>query len=294
MIIQDAETAMCADIGGRDDQQDRVAVFNSDGGDLLVVADGLGGHEGGALAAQAVVDAAQDCLAEGARDAHQSPEERLAAVVEEAHRRIKAIGAGPGAASGGRSPHSTCVLLYVVEGVATWAHVGDSRLYRFEDGRLADRTFDHSVVEMMRLQGRITEEEMKTHPDQNRLYDALGGEQGPKPDFASKPVEVGDAYLLASDGVWEHVSNAQLEAVVRAEDFATALQELVVQAKSAGGPTCDNLALAGWRFGHACSGKTGFGQKLDSLWKRASGRRHLLGRRNILATTAIARQVRAT
>ena len=282
MIIHDAETAMCADIGGRDDQQDRVAVFNSDGGYLLVVADGLGGHEGGALAAQAVIDAAQDCLAGSVREAHQSPEERLAAVVEDAHHRIKTIGAGPGSASGGRSPHSTCVLLYVVEGVATWAHVGDSRLYHFEEGQLADRTFDHSVVEMMRLQGRITEEEMKTHPDQNRLYDALGGEHTPKPDFASKSVEVGDAFLLASDGVWEHVSNAQLEAVVRAEDFATALRELVVQAKSVGGPTCDNLALAGWRFGPACSDTTGFGQKLGSLWKRSSGRCHLLGRKGDL------------
>ena len=293
MIARQAETATWTDIGGRDDQQDRVAVFNSNGGDLLVVADGLGGHEGGALAAQAVIDAAQDCLSGSKRDARQSPEERLAAVVEDAHRRIKAIGAGAGAASGGRSPHSTCVLLYIVEGVATWAHVGDSRLYRFEEGRLVDRTFDHSVVEMMRLQGRITEEEMKTHPDQNRLYDALGGEQAPKPDFASKPVEVGDAFLLASDGVWEHVSNAQLEAVVRAEDFATALRELVVEAKSVGGPTCDNLALAGWRFGPACSDGTGFGQKLESLWKKASGRR-LLGRKDVFATTAIAQQVRAT
>ena len=240
------ETAACTDMGGRDEQQDRAAVFYGNGVQLLVVADGLGGHEGGGLAAQAVVDAAERRLAEvrGSPSTLQDTESHLAAIIAEAHSSINKIGSG----AGSESPHSTCVLLWISEGVATWAHVGDSRLYRFEDGRIAERTFDHSVVEMLRLRGRITEEEMKTHPDQNRLYEALGGTRTPKPTFGSKVVNGADGFLLASDGVWEHVSNAQLEGVLCAHDFEAALKELMVGAKLAGGPTCDNLAAAGWRW----------------------------------------------
>ncbi len=240
MTGAEAETATSIDVGGRGEQQDRVAVFESDGARLLVLADGLGGHDDGAAAAQAVVDAADDhpkCAG--------PPKEYLAAIITDAHSRINAI--GDEGRQVRRSAHSTCVLLHVANGVATWAHVGDSRLYRFENGRLADRTMDHSVVEMMRLRGRITEEEMKTHPDQNRLYEALGGEQAPKPDFDSKTLSTGDAFLLASDGVWEHVSDEQLEAVFDAADFAGALEDLVARAKSAGGPTSDNLSVAAWR-----------------------------------------------
>ena len=241
MTVAEAETATWIDIGGRDEQQDRVAVFESDEAYLLVLADGLGGHEDGAEAAQAVEDAARDhprCIG--------SPKEYLAGIVGDAHNRINAVGIE--GATVGRSPHSTCVLLHIANGMATWAHVGDSRLYRFENGRLAGRTIDHSVVEMMRLRGRITEEEMKTHPDQNRLYEALGGEHTPKPDFDSKTLGASDAFLLVSDGVWEHVSDAQLEAVFGASDFTGALEDLVAQAKSAGGPKCDNLSVAAWRY----------------------------------------------
>lgn len=241
MTAQGAETAMWTDIGGRENQQDRVAVFENHGAQLLVVADGLGGHEGGALAAQAVVDAARDHLDGSVR--LQATEVCLAEVVADAHCRIGAI-----ESPAGSSPHSTCVLLCIADGVATWAHVGDSRLYRFENGLLVDRTVDHSVVEMLRLRGRITEEEMKTHPDQNRLYEALGGAQTPKPDFDSKIIEAGDGFLLASDGIWEHVSNAQLEGAASAPDLSAALRDLVATAKSAGGPTCDNLAVVAWRF----------------------------------------------
>lgn len=236
------ETAVWVDAGGRQEQQDRAAVFESDSGQLLVVADGLGGHEAAEQAAQAVIDAAHDRFKRAVlfEDAAQ----QLGAIVDGAHRRIQAMGLS---AAGRGTPHSTCVLLYVGGGVASWAHVGDSRLYRFENGRLAARTTDHSVVEMMRLEGRITEEEMKTHPNQIRLYDCLGGARAPSPDFGSKVIEAGDAFLLASDGIWAYATNAQLEAVFKAADLAKALRELVARAKAAGGPTCDNLAVAGWR-----------------------------------------------
>ena len=238
------ETACFADIGGREDQQDRVQVIDGDGGDvqLLVLADGMGGHEGGALAAQAVIAAAHDEFQALGGAPVGDPAGLLARVVVSAHERINALGA-----EHGLKPHSTCVLLYIDPVATAWAHVGDSRLYRFADGRLAERTIDHSVVELMRLQGRITEDEMKTHPDKNRLYEALGGRQSPQVETAGKESAVGDGFLLASDGVWENVADADLEAVFQAEDLAEALRCLIEHAKAHGGPECDNLSTAAAR-----------------------------------------------
>ena len=236
-------TAMWTDIGGREEQQDRVAVFEREGVQLLVVADGLGGHEGGALAAQAVVDAAR-ARGGGPAAGPEGTQSHLAAIVADAHSRINEIDIGLGS----ESPHSTCVLFRVADGVATWAHVGDSRLYRLENGRIVERTIDHSVVEMMRAQGRLTEEEMATHPDQNRLYEALGGPQAPTPDFGSRVLASDDAFLLVSDGVWEHSSTQQMEDALCGADLQAALRGLVVSARAGGGPRCDNLAAAGWRW----------------------------------------------
>ena len=236
------ETACLDDIGGREEQQDRASVLEGDGAQLLVLADGMGGHEGGALAAQAVVDAASEAFqALGGAPADDSAG-LLAHIVASAHERINALGA-----ERGLQPHSTCALLYIDPVSTAWAHVGDSRLHRFADGRLAERTIDHSIVELMRLQGRITEQEMKTHPDRNRLYEALGGEQPPQAEIGGKDSAVGDGFLLASDGVWESVSDADLEAVLQAADLAEALRRLLERAKARGGRECDNLSAAAAR-----------------------------------------------
>lgn len=242
MDLPDLETTCLDDIGRRDEQQDRVCVLKGGDARLLVLADGMGGHEGGALAAQAVVDAASDQFLALGGVVAGDPANLLASIVASAHDRVNALGAELGL-----KPHSTCVLLYIDPAATAWAHVGDSRLHRFADGRFAERTMDHSVVELMRLQGRITEEEMKTHPDKNRLYEALGGEQPPQVEAGGKESAVGDGFLLASDGVWENVANADLEAVLQAEDLVEALRCLIERAKKHGGPDCDNLSAAAAR-----------------------------------------------
>ena len=233
------ETASHSDIGGREEQQDRVLVLEEDGSRLLVLADGMGGHSGGALAAETVMQAAR---ARFPADEEDDPGEVLQEIVGIAHERMNAIGSARGL-----SPHSTCVLLYLTASTARWAHVGDSRLYRFEDGRLAMRTLDHSMVELMRLQGRISEEEMKTHADQNRLYMALGGSTTPEPESGASEISERDGFVLASDGLWEHVSTRELEEVFRAADLGGAVQRLVERAAQRGGPGCDNVSMAATR-----------------------------------------------
>ena len=240
--VPEYETAYLDDIGGREEQQDRVAVFNGANAHLLVLADGVGGHEGGALAAQTLIDVASDSFRTFQSNSEDTRAHLLEGIVLNAHERINALGREHDI-----KPHSTCVLLYIDAEAAAWAHVGDSRLYRFTEGRLVERTIDHSIVELMRLQGRITEAEMKTHQDKNRLYEALGGEQQPQAEAGGKEIATGDGFLLASDGVWENVDDADLEAAIQAEDLATALRHLVESAKAHGGPECDNLSVAAVR-----------------------------------------------
>ena len=188
------ETACYADIGARGEQQDRVAVFAREEQRLLVLADGLGGHADGAMAAQAVIDVAREQFQ---APVEHAPADLLSGIVRGAHERIRGMGAERGG-----SPHSTCVLLHVGESAAVWAHVGDSRLYRFRHGRLMARTLDHSLVELQRLQGRIDSEQMKRHPDQGRLLEALGADRLPQPDTGEWRVSAGAGFLLASDGLW--------------------------------------------------------------------------------------------
>ena len=144
------ETASHTDIGARQEQQDRVAVFEKEGALLLAVADGLadglGGLTGGALAAETLMEVAESCF--GPSDAGSDPAALFRSIVSGAQRRCHQLGA-----ERMLDPHTTCVLLRLTAAGAHWAHVGDSRLYRFEDGRIAERTLDHSRVEELRLLG---------------------------------------------------------------------------------------------------------------------------------------------
>ena len=235
----DIESASHADVGSRDEQQDRVAILPGDGELLVVLADGMGGHEDGALAAQTVIDTARDHFTATNAD---NPVNLLTLIATSSHERINALGD-----KRDTSPHSTCVLLYVEAATTAWAHVGDSRLYRFHRGRLEERTIDHSVVEIMRLQGRISEEEMKTHPSQNQLYGALGGAQRPEVETCCRDTQDSDGFLLASDGLWGNVLAEEMESVIQSRHLATAVCELVQVAKARGGPRCDNISAAAIR-----------------------------------------------
>ena len=233
------EAACHSDIGDRDEQQDRVAVLRRHNALLVVLADGMGGHEDGALAAQTVIDSATNHLAARSAD---NPVDLLTRIALDSHHRINAIGN-----ERDTSPHSTCVLLHIGETTTAWAHVGDSRLYHFDRGRLQERTIDHSIVEIMRLQGRISEKEMKHHPSQNQLFGALGGERPPQVETCHRNTRDSDAFLLASDGLWGNVREAEMESVIKSQDLAIALPGLVQKAKTRGGRACDNISTAAIR-----------------------------------------------
>ena len=235
--------SMASDIGGRSEQQDCLEMLSSDSGNrhLVVVADGMGGHRDGALAARMVIDTARRHF-----EARLSSDPRafLQRLCVESHQKISGLGV-----SDARSPGSTCVALYLNGPEAYWAHVGDSRLYHFRKGSLINRTQDHSVAQLMVSQGRINESDPAANALQNQLYMRLGGSAQPEPDFGASEVEANDVFMLCSDGFWSqvnpHEAVAALEEVSLDDDGASRLVEV---ARERGGTTGDNISLVVMRW----------------------------------------------
>jgi len=211
---------------------------------LRVLADGLGGHARGEEAAALVVE---HCCALF----QQAPSLRAGAaeaLVRRAHESLlQAEGDGDGARGNGM--RSTLVLL-VTDGVsARWAHVGDSRLYHFRRGRVLQRTRDHSVPELLVKAGDIRDDEIRGHPDRNRLLQSLG-QPGPLRITESElvTVEPGDAFLLCSDGWWEGVSgDAMAETLEQASDPQGWLEAMLglLEARPGGVDPLDNFTATG-------------------------------------------------
>jgi len=245
------QAAKAEAVGGRKEQQDRVELFEARDGSarLLVLADGMGGHSGGAVAAEAVIDAARAAWQKQLLEP-QPAEELLRGVIKQAHERINAAGE-----TSGTSPRSTAVLLHVTDNQADWAHVGDSRIYRFRGSELLGRSLDHSVVQMLVDMGKVAEEEMATHPDQNRLTQSLGGEKDPEPDLGRAGIAVGDGFVLCSDGLWERITPEEMVEALEGDALSVAAKELVTLAAERGGPEGDNVTIAMARADEADKGK---------------------------------------
>lgn len=229
-------------LGDRQEQQDRVTLLPHPtirGVALVVVADGMGGHTGGALAAEQVVHTAETNLRQFA-PAAESAEQLLRGSMLEAHTMIKAS-----RFLNEQEPHSTAVMLLLQPGQATWAHCGDSRLYRFHDERCVFRTADHSYVGHLVANGSITAEQARAHPRRNVLLTSLGGRDDPDIAFGHcASLAGGDSYLLCSDGLWDYFSDTELAAVVAGHPARRASEILIGVARQRSRGKGDNLSLA--------------------------------------------------
>ena len=228
-------------IGDRAEQQDRVGIFTSrrlPDAALFVLADGMGGKTGGAMAAQQVMSTAKNLFAEYSLG--DSIHSLLTEIVNEAHLVIRLS-----AISTEKEPHSTLAALVVQPHRADWAHVGDSRIYRFANGKLAGRTTDHSYVEQLVSEGKLDRRGASSHRLSNLLTHALGTNKQPSIDFGSTDsLAVGDTFLLCSDGLWHYYTDRELAVIMTSYTPRKASERLIQIARDRADGGGDNCTLA--------------------------------------------------
>jgi len=233
--------------GSRSVNQDRIAYTYSRDTLLLVVADGMGGHAGGEIAAQIAVRLFIERFQQEAKPVLKSPLTFLYESMVKAH---AALGSYSTQFSMLETPRTTCVACIVQAGHACWAHVGDSRLSIFRQGALLNQTKDHSKVQYLIDQGVIGAAEAALHPDRNKIYSCLGGLVDPVIDLSNRtPLRDGDIIVMCTDGLWGPVSSDEMATWLTSTPILTAAPEMLREAERRGGLDGDNLSAIVVRWG---------------------------------------------
>ncbi|WP_326534406.1 PP2C family protein-serine/threonine phosphatase [Pseudorhodoferax sp.] len=221
------EIAILSDKGGRSYNEDACGHWHSDRHLCCVLADGAGGHGGGDVASRLAVETLIGAFADTPTDDGQA----LAGLVWATNERLLEHRASDKRL---RDMHTTvvCLVLDFVDATAHWSHVGDSRLYWFRDGRLHDRTLDHSLVQSLINAGVLAPEQAREHPRRSELQSALGTRPEDLQVGASGghvEVQAGDAFLLCSDGLWEFVGDEAMEHALGLASSPSAWLEVLEQ-----------------------------------------------------------------
>jgi PPM family protein phosphatase len=206
---------------------------------VFAVADGMGGAQAGEVASKLAAEAF-----EPGSEGTESPEAYLRRVAVEANARIHELAESDSSHSG----MGTTLTAALVEGdEISLAHVGDSRAYVYRNGGLRRLTSDHSLVEELRRQGRLTEQQAEEHPQRSIITRALGPESEVEIDTMTYPARPGDVFLLCSDGLTTMVPEDRIATVLGASpDLDTAATRLVREANEAGGR--DNITVVAFRL----------------------------------------------
>lgn len=206
-------------------------------GRLAVVADGMGGHEGGQEASRIAVEAIQETYADTPTT---DPQALLTAGFHDAHQRIQRYAADH---SKLRGMGTTATAVVIVANHLHYAHIGDSRLYRVTKLEVTRLTHDHSYVGRLVESGVITPEEAEAHPQRNILTAALGAgaEIAVETPEAPIPLKSEDTLVLCTDGLWGQLTDLELQRSVLQNSPATACRALVNLARERGGP--DNITV---------------------------------------------------
>lgn len=233
-------------LGNRKSNQDRMGVVETEHAILLVVADGLGGYQGGELAAETVVNCAIRHF-NSAETPIKNPGALINEMIMRAHREVLALAENSGPQVQGKS---TCVICLIVDGFAFWGHMGDSRLYVIRNNSIYKQTVDHSRVEELFKLGKITAKEKETHPHKNLITRCVGSDnKRPKPTISTGlPLQTDDVILLSSDGFWSPLSEKEIVDGVKKNNFTDAIENLISDAEEASYPKADNISVVGLRW----------------------------------------------
>jgi protein phosphatase len=235
-MLRAAETALRTDTGRqRRDNEDnafaRAPVF--------VVADGMGGAQAGEVASKIATETFEKGLPDSG-----SPEERLAERVREANHQIHELSRADRERAG---MGTTLTAAYVDDASVAIAHVGDSRAYLFRDGTLERLTQDHSLVEELVRQGKLTPEQAAGHPQRSIITRALGPEANVEVDTWTYPVRAGDILLLCSDGLTTMISEERVAEILgEPRPLDGTADALIDAANEAGGR--DNITVVLFRL----------------------------------------------
>jgi protein phosphatase len=246
-IRSDVELANLTDVGcERTENEDYYCYVEPDEEDqflrrgrLIVVADGMGGHNGGQVASGMAVDALRDTFND--EDAPGDPQAVLVAGFTRAQQAILGEAARQPELNG---MGTTCTAVIIRGGELTYGHIGDSRLYLFREGWLTQLTDDHTLVNNLVKSGAITPERAAVHEKRNVLTAALGmRSEQVAADFSNEPLRLreNDVIVLASDGLHGLVSPDEMGAAVSTHSSYEACRALVSLARERGGP--DNITV---------------------------------------------------
>lgn len=229
--------------GDRDYQQDQVCLLQHPRHPrclLGVVADGMGGRSGGRKASDQVMLTAKQLFQRYDPDTDEAAG-FLRQIIEQSHLVIKLT-----AVSAEEEPHSTIAAFLIRPSTDShWVHAGDSRVYHFRNGKLVNRTIDHSYVQMLVNKGEITEQEALTHPKSNILMGCLGVDTEPPVDIHSTgSLAAGDVLMACSDGLWHYFSNDELAHAMQMLEPREACEFLIQKARTRARGGGDNLSLA--------------------------------------------------
>jgi len=239
------EVAGMSDVGcQRQNNEDRYSYWEPPSdqqfarkGRLAIVADGMGGYEGGQEASRIAVEAIQEVYAE---TAGSDPQSLLLAGFDEAHQRIHSYSVDHPEL---RGMGTTATAIALVANGLYYAHVGDSRLYLLHGQDISRLTHDHSYVGRLVESGVITPEEAEGHPQRHILTAALGSGPDLSPDSPEHPISLvnGDTLVLCTDGLWGLLSDREVQQAVEGHKPADACRTLIEMAKERGGP--DNITV---------------------------------------------------
>ena len=221
-------------IGGRRKNEDVVQIVSYPESVAVFVADGAGDHRNGDAASRMAVNAVSGEICDGA--ASRMLLERAIAKANE-----KLLLTQPD----GNSMRTTIAVLWMNDDQAWAAHVGNTRLYQFRDGRIAYQSADHSAAQLSVMLGEIEEKEIRGHGDCRRLTRALGARANVKIDSVKLDVKPGDAFLLCSDGFWELIwEEEMLKDLQLAKDAQKWLAAMKTRVERRSKPRSDNHTAA--------------------------------------------------
>ena len=233
--------------GSRKVNQDRIAYTFSRDTLMLVVADGMGGHAGGEIAAQIAVRLFIERFQQEAKPILKNPLKFLQDTMLRAH---AALGSYANQFSMLETPRTTCVCCIVQAGHAYWGHVGDSRLYLFRQGGLIGATKDHSKVQYLVDQGIIGADEVVSHPDRNKIFSCLGGLVDPVIDLSRRtPLRNGDIIFMCTDGLWSVFDQREVATWLTSTPILTTAPKMMREGEERGGADGDNLSAIVVRWG---------------------------------------------